>query len=234
MGGLTFLTGVVHRDPLGYGKLAALFQEIEPKAITLEVSRHGVEFRKKHGSVLRLELLENIEQLAAELDTSADHLISNGRISEILVQLELPFEYTAAFEYAESREILLVLADLSLYSREKTKYFHDLISISNLRNLLSSEDAPLEEKIVAEYQRARRELDDPKSSIDSIVWWASEARDEWDRREAHMARIIRRTRKYIDERGGGSLVHVGGWQHLLSGGLGSRLHGMGYRSILID
>jgi hypothetical protein len=234
MRGLNFLIGVVHRDPFGHEKLSVVFQEIEPEAITLEISRHGVEFRKKHGKALRLELLENIGQLAAELDTSVDRLTSNGRIAEILAQLELPFEYTAALEYAESREVLLVLVDLSIYSREKTKYFHDLISITNLRNLLAVEDVPLEEKIVAEYRRAGRMLDDPKSSIDSIGWWSSGLRDEWNKREAHMARVILRTRKYMDERRGGSLIHVGGWQHLLSDGLGSRLHGMGARSLLLD
>jgi hypothetical protein len=211
------MVGVVHRDPNGYKQLYSLLGRIRPQAITVEISPIAVIFRKEQGPRLLAELQENLKQMANELACPVEDIEKNSHIIEIQEQIKLPFEYQAAINYGRAFHIKVSPVDVSWYSRLKLSQFESLISQSNVKSLLKLCPYSLEEKIRKEYFRAdaafRHIGGSPLNTCPSVD------RQEWQIREDCMARRIRRAIDFVEGRGGGVLVHVGGWMHLLEGHL---------------
>ena len=86
-----FLIGTVHLDPDGYQLLLSLLETKRPETITVDVSRYALDFRKMVG----VDLLRQLEPFR-----SADGSLPCA-LESIAAQLEIPFEYRAAEDYAE-------------------------------------------------------------------------------------------------------------------------------------
>ena len=75
---------------------------------------------------------------------------------------------------------------------------------------------PLEEKFASEYARARDYLDGKIDPDRLFIGWNNEMREEWRKREEHIAHTIQRILRCLENRGGGTLVHLGGWVHIVN------------------
>jgi hypothetical protein len=215
------LVGVVHRDPEGYSRLQALLNLIRPRIITVEISPWAISFRKKYASLLLAELHKNLAQAAGEMSCSIQGLLQKGPIAEIKTQIKLPFEYQAALDYGEPLGVPVLPVDVSKYSKIKIAQFRHLISMANLSTLLRLEPYSLEEKVRQEYIRAVALWGN--CAYDPLAGCSLNTRQEWEVREASMARRIRRALKSVETRGGGVVFHLGGWMHLMEGRLYSLL-----------
>jgi hypothetical protein len=89
--GLTFV-GTSHIDPDGYEALLGRLSDIRPDVVLLEVSWFSVLFRR---TVARL-LLKMLHMNLKSLGIPASHEINN-----IIMYLEMPYEYRAAMRYRE-------------------------------------------------------------------------------------------------------------------------------------
>ena len=211
-----FLIGIVHRDPDGQNRLAEFLERLQPRAITVEISPYGLAFRKKNLSVLGKTFFENLSLIAREKGSTIDRLLKNGHIAEIREHFEFPFEYRAAREYAKVNEILLIPADVSRYARRKTQFFHELVSYDNLKTLLDFTSYPLDKKIASEYARAGDYLDGKIDPDRLFMGWNNKMREEWRKREKHIVHTIHRILRCLENHGGGTLVHLGGWVHVVN------------------
>ena len=73
-----------------------------------------------------------------------------------MAQVALPFEVRAARDYARLYDVPWRPLDLGAPSRRHLpRYARELLSLENLKALLATEDAPLEDYVAGEYQRAR-------------------------------------------------------------------------------
>ena len=122
-----------------------------------------------------------------------------------MAQVSLPFEVRVARDYARQYGIHWRPLDLGAPSRRHLpRYARELLSPENLRALLSTEDAPLEDYVAGEYQRARWAGWRPR-------WRPAGASPETVRRERLQARRLRR---HLARHG--RVAHLGGWEHLVS------------------
>jgi hypothetical protein len=214
---ILIMVGVIHRDPEGYKRLYSLLSDIRPQVITVEISPLAVTFRKKQGPRLLAELHENLRRAARELAYPLEDVLKNSHIAEIREQIKLPFEYQAALDYSGPLRIPVLPVDISRYSRVKLAHFQSLICLSNLKSLLKLGPSSFQEKVKNEYSRAAAAF--RRAGEDLLVGCPSETPREWEIREGCMARRIGRAVRFVDRGGGGTVLHVGGWMHLLEGRL---------------
>jgi hypothetical protein len=214
------LVGAVHRDPEGYLRLQALLDSVRPQIITVEISPWAVFFRKKYASFLLADFHRNLLR-AARQSSHIQSLMEIGVLEEIQAQIELPFEYRTSVDYGKPLGVPVLPVDVSACSRIKTVHFRHLISTANLSTLLKLEPYSLKEKVRQEYSRAAALWKKP--GYDPLAGCPPDIRQEWDLREAFMARRIRRAFKSLEAKGGGIVFHVGGWMHLIEGRLYSLL-----------
>ncbi|NMB74477.1 MAG: hypothetical protein GYA21_05035 [Myxococcales bacterium] len=187
------LVGTIHLDPEGYPRLILLFERLRPQVISVELSQYALKFRRQHGQRLR-ERLSGFRR--------PDGTLPEG-LAAVEAQLEIPFEYRAAHDYARlNRAKLVCIGDsrrsqalLSLLERE-------LMATDNLVTLALRRDIPLAELVACEWVRAKREFEkSPLAGTDLARRLASA-----DRKMARRIRVLATP--------GANLVHVGGWEHL--------------------
>jgi hypothetical protein len=148
----------------------------------------------------------------------SSRLLENGCIEGIVRQIELPYEYTAAGDFAVKSRIPLVCVDDSVTARPKLSLFDEMISVRNLETLHSIDFPSHSEQVRREYGKAV-EAFHQKDAVPFELQASSQAgKEEWERRTRIMARKIRRLYKGLADRGGGVLLHVGGWLHVGGGG----------------
>lgn len=191
------LVGVVHRDPEGQRLLERELERLAPSAITVELSPYGLLWREKHSARCLSKLHSILQRLPPPKRLHRE-------IQFIRLALELPFEYRASKNHADSRAIPLFCVDHNSLSRRYLQEMAErLITESNIRALVAQEDGDPCEIIHREYQRARLCLSSP--------WLAQDhpsPLELW--RERFMACRIRRVAERFKR-----VVHVGGWTHLL-------------------
>ena len=185
------LVGTVHLDPDGYRLLRRLLEELDPQTITVDVSPYALEFRRETGPGL-------LERLNAYWRT--DNSLPTG-LEAVAAQLEIPFEYRAAEDYARGSGARLVAVGDSSRSRELLGLVEEeLLNPENLAALAAREGPRLEEQVAREWQRARAGAAKPPP--DTASQKALAVQDE------RLAGLIR---EYAPQ---GALVHIGGWEHL--------------------
>jgi hypothetical protein len=221
------MVGTVHRDPGGYGKLLGVLDREAPDFITVEISPYALEFRAKRAADLRAALRENLKKIREQEGDSFRRLFSGGGVQGILLLLKIPFEWTAAEEYAGRRRIGLKPIDLSSFSEEKLSQVSELIRLENLKALAREVQPPLAEQVSRQYEKARALWRSPDA--------AGFASEEMKARERHMAGEIRRVMEENPKR---KILHIGGWEHLvpsLSGpSLFTKLNDVNLRRLLLE
>jgi hypothetical protein len=183
-----FLVGTVHLDPGGYDRLKGLLFELKPETVTVDVSSYALEFRRTVGREYRT-LLDNFRRDDGSLPPA---------LAAVDVQLQIPFEYRAADDYAEGRGARVVPVGDSAQSQKLLSHLsRELMTTDNLVTLASREEPPLAEQVEREWERARRDYLEGSPAAGSL--------------EKSDKRLARQIKEYA---GREPVVHVGGWEHL--------------------
>jgi pheromone shutdown protein TraB len=182
------LVGTVHLDPDGYDRLGNLLFELKPETVCVDVSQYALEFRRTVGREYR-SLLDNFRREDGSLPPA---------LAAVDVQLQIPFEYRAADDYAERRGARVVPVGDSAQSQKLLGHLsRELMTTDNLVELASREEPPLKEQVEKEWERAHRYYRQGSSAAVSL--------------ERTDKRLANQLREYA---GRESVVHVGGWEHL--------------------
>jgi hypothetical protein len=182
------LVGTVHLDPDGYDRLKTLLFELKPETVCVDVSTYALEFRRTLGREYR-SLLDNFRREDGSLPPA---------LAAVDVQLQVPFEYRAADDYAERRGARVVPVGDSAQSQKLLGHLsRELMTTDNLVKLASREEPPLSEQVEKEWERARKYY-----RVGSPTSGGIEKADK---------RLARRIKEYA---GREPVVHVGGWEHL--------------------
>ena len=204
------LVGVVHLDVEGHDRLKDLLGYLRPGLITLQISPYAVKIRRRRGAELRAGLESNLAQAARLAGVPIDLARRHGAIAALETQIDLPFEFVAAREYARANHARIRLVDDSGLSR---RFFRQLateaISPENLTALLAAPD----ESLAVRSRRARREGTWVRQGM-PVTKKPPPERDDF------LAEAIARAHRRFHPR---LHLHVCGWRHL--GPLLTRLAG---------
>lgn len=208
------LVGTLHLDPKGFKKSLALFESYQPDLILVEISTYGCRFRRKYRRRLRKRLTLNLRKSAKSSGVSFSRARNHYEIRKVWRQLNLPFEYRAAVNYASGRKVEVALVDSSSFSRKWIACWTDLISASNLKTLLGLSPHPL--SLRKHYQLAKTKIVGPTNSNSHPLSDREPADTSmWEERERYMAERIRKTIKTCNP---ARAIFIGGWWHLTEGG----------------
>lgn len=182
------LVGTVHLDPGGYDLLTSLLFELKPETVTVDVSLYALEFRRTVGREYRT-LLDNFRRPDGTLPPA---------LAAVDLQLQIPFEYRAAEDYAERRGARVVPVGDSAQSQKLLAHLsRELMTTDNLVKLAAREEPELLEQVEKEWKRARRYYLTGAPAAGSL--------------EKTDKRLARQIKEYA---GREPVSHVGGWEHL--------------------
>jgi len=207
------LVGVEHGDPEGFKRTKALLDALRPDLILIELSPFGRSLRAKKQRELSKTLSANVSQASLELNLVLRESLRHPDLVRIRRQICLPFEYRAARRCARAHGSRLVLCDDSALSRHWLASWPQLISLDNVRMLLSFHGTSKEHE--GSYVLARNALEEDPGG--GSVWSrAVESRGDswWDRREQYLARSVWNALHVLTPV---NPVYLGGWQHLVRG-----------------
>ncbi len=165
----------------------------------MEISRYSLRYRDRHGPRWQRRLKLALSSLPP---AAREHLA----LRRLAAQVALPFETRVARDYSRAYGISWRPVDLGEPARRHLpRYGRELLSPANLAALLTTPDGALEDFIGGEFHRARLPLR-------RAPWRAPGGRDGLNlRREKLLARRLRRASSQ-----GGRVVHLSGWEHLVS------------------
>lgn len=198
--GEIFLLGVVHGDPWGYERAWTLLNRLQPRIITVEISRYSLVYRRRHTEAWLRQFAAACEQLPADMRR---HLA----LQRLAAQISWPFEARVAAAYAQAAGIPWEPVDLNLIARRHLPlYSRELLTPANLQALLQSPDGNWLADIRQQYRRAARELAQPRAT--APLTWSTPAPHQRLREKIMAGRLRRLAKRW------GRLVHLGGWEHL--------------------
>jgi hypothetical protein len=182
------LVGTVHLDPDGYDLLSKLLFELKPETVCVDVSPYALEFRRTVGPEYR-SLLDNFRREDGSLPPA---------LEAVDVQLQVPFEYRAADDYAGRRGARVVPVGDSAQSQKLLAHLsRELMTTDNLVKLAAREEPPLLVQVEKEWKRARRNYITRAPAASGL--------------EKTDKRLARQIKAYA---GREPVTHVGGWEHL--------------------
>lgn len=205
------LIGTVHRDPRGEPVLLHLLQRLAPTVLTLEMSPAARDFRQQRAPLLLRRLERILGRFAHRERRNLEELRAHPAVVDIRELLALPFEFRAAAAYCERHRAELHLLDDSDLTRDQfTLTERELIRARNLLTLLSLPPQPPPPESLA----AARRLLAPQcpGEVRRAFLAARRGPVGIGPRDRRMAQKIRTLLGTMLE---GTLVHIGGWVHLL-------------------
>jgi hypothetical protein len=191
------MLGVIHRDKEGAPLLSRWLDYLKPDVITLEFSRYGMMFRKRHGSALRAR----VDALVAKMGLGTEPS-GRGALEALHAYIDLPYEYTETSQYADRLGIPLHLVDLDLFSYINLRSIDDLLDEKNVRIWFGDYEERAEE---ADKQRALARLFFDKG-IKAFSYT-----DDMLTRDRHVKEKLTLLTRHCQ---GKRVLHVCGWQHL--------------------
>ncbi|MFZ2088506.1 MAG: hypothetical protein WAU47_08010 [Desulfobaccales bacterium] len=195
-----YFLATVHGDPAGYERAWRFFEHIRPQVITVEISPFSVRYRQRAAKRWQQRLSEAMRALPANAP-------EKFAVARVAAQTALPFEYRAARDWGKVQNIPVKFLDAGKVARSHLpRYADELLCSENLRFLYETDAAgTLEEFVGAEFRRARLGLEGKLQPRPGGI----------DPQECSRERLwARRLRKLLA--GGHRLVHLGGWEHLVS------------------
>lgn len=208
------LLGTVHRDPRGMARLSEFYRFFGPDCILLEFSRHGLEFRLENQARLHKDLIDNLRQISRQSCISLKALMKHPEVAAIRRQISLPFEFRASRQYSLAAGIPFCLIDRSDFSHRWISFWPELISVKNLRLLISSQ-LRAQGSCACQYGQAalRMHIGRP-GHIRHYSTGRASSDFHWVKREQHLAR---KTVAVLCKMEPTRPLFVGGWQHLVPG-----------------
>ena len=217
-----YLLATVHGDPVGYARAWRFFEQVRPEVITVEISRFSVRYREQALEGWRRRLAEALKTLSPEAEKSL-------AVARVAAQADLPFEYRAARDWGKLHRVPIKFLDAGKVARSHLpRYADELLSPDNLR-VLSENGASgtLEDFVAAEFRRARL-------AREGKLRPRPRPADSGDKRRERL--WARRLMDLLKD--GKRVVHLGGWEHLVSweggGGLTQLLADLNPDVILLD
>ncbi len=207
------LVGVDHGDAEGFRRISTLLGSLQPDLILIELSPYGRSFRAAKQRELLKMLSANVSKASRDLRLARRDGLRHPAVVRIRRQICLPFEYRAARRFARAHGSKLVLCDASELSRHWLASWPEMISVQNIRLLLSSPGIPREHELSTFL--ARKVLTGDQEAGE--LWTRTvESRWDlwWDRREHYLARRIWTALHALSPT---CAVYLGGWQHLMRG-----------------
>ena len=202
------LLGTVHSDPKGFSRTRAFLEAHGPDLIMVEISPFALKFRKEHSSELRKVFLENLRTISRKLKIEFSRAVKHVRITAILRQISIPFEYRASAAYAKRTGTDLIMVDYSDFSRSWIETWQEMISAENIERLLELDSAG--PPVSSLYAQAARRISG--ESLQPEIRPADALR--WQEREEQMAREIASALERFNPV---RPVYIGGWWHLCCG-----------------
>lgn len=212
------LVGTVHRDSRGEERLARLLRQLAPDELTLEMSPTSLRYREERGHLL-LQRLDRILTRLGVPDRDREALENHPALADIRSLIALPFEYRAAADYAKQHRIPLSLIDLPEVSQRKLQRVEsELITLPNLRALLAHPALPASAETY--HSAAALVLRQSSAAVRAAFLAGRRGSEGIGPRDREMAATIRR---HLDAAPQLSLVHIGGWVHLIDDPAGETL-----------
>ena len=202
------LLGTVHSDPKGFARARTFLEQHRPDLILVEISPFALKFRKEHSSELRKVFLENLRTISRKLKIEFSRAVKHVRITAILRQISIPFEYRASAAYAKRTGTDLIMVDYSDFSRSWIETWQEMISAENIERLLGleSDGPPVCSLYVRAAERISRVPLRPETPLVDAL--------RWQEREEQMAREIASALERFNPV---RPVYIGGWWHLCCG-----------------
>lgn len=199
------MIGTIHRDPHGFAHLWGALKRLSPDVISVEASPYGLKYRLQNRRTLRSLLIRGLREALSPTPLTfglCKQLLRTSGIGGIKAFIDLPYEYKASRAYAQKKGTPLYCLDLSSHSQELLQATEELLSLENLRVLIRLETSALSERVTQERARARAALRSPML-----------IRPPSGVRERIMAkRLIGIIKRHPQA----DVVHIAGWEHLLS------------------
>jgi len=199
------LIGTIH---LYEESLPVLYNELKacaPNAVTVEISRFSVDFRKRREDRWKSILERRISVLPHEKR-------SNARLSLLKRQIAIPFEWRAATAYGNIHGVPVIPIDVEDLSRkELPAWEQDLLSRENLE-LITGED--IRSGVEEHFFRVKKEADNVLSNPSKIprpihpVSWLDDP--FWKNREYILFRRLKLVYSLYRR-----VIHVCGWMHIV-------------------
>jgi len=200
-----------------------------PDIVTVEMSEYGVSFRESIGLHLKERLLDILHVLRErpgrknrrELDTARNpsHI---GPVEDILLTLELPFEFRAVKTYCRRKRIPFRCIDLSNYSRDKLKKLEEeMITEENVRKTLALGPVDFHEELRKQRTLARRLNSRDADQFLIQTFLDGKPGDGFVQRDRYMSLRIKEVLKTHRK-----TLHVAGWEHLLDDPMENTLYGL--------
>lgn len=209
------LVGTVHLDPEGREVLNDIIEFLRPKIITVEISAFSVRYRSSHCEKWLRRLRDLIKALP-------ERRRFHTRLRLLDFQLRTPFEWDVAQCYGSANNTQCLAVDTSNLARDELPQWKKcLLSRENLLRITEGPEFDLDTHFKDCYSRARIVLKTPDGLPKPVnhLSWLSDT--YWKKREWTMADRIRRIHgEFSGNHGsseGGSLVHICGWMHLVTG-----------------
>ncbi len=196
------LIGSVHIDPLGAGSLYKRLLELRPDIITVEISPFSISYRNK----MLANWLSSFKKAQETLTIQErEHL----QLKLLYRSLLIPFEWVVSKAYAKKSSIPCVPIDIGEISKQELpRWSKELLSSFNLKLLVKQKDKDILEFFDSKYSTAQKILFE---NGNDFVFNLALNTEEFKKRDKIMAKRILRIIKHKD-----NLVHVGGWQHLIT------------------
>ncbi len=191
------MIGVIHGDTLGRTLLPGWLESARPDAVTVEVSRYGLEYRRSKGEALKGKVISTVEELRQE-----GRAVDEAGLEAVLSYIDPPFEFASASDYCARHGVHVFPIDVDRFSCARLARMEELVSRKNLARLLAH---PMPGGV--SFQAAIARL-----FFEKGVRAFSYTR-EMRLRDRHMSRAIAgimRGHAPAPAR----LVHICGWQHL--------------------
>ncbi|MDP8255362.1 MAG: hypothetical protein P9M14_06405 [Candidatus Alcyoniella australis] len=208
------LVGLVHLDPEGFRRLGDLLARIQPDAVTVEASRHGLDFRVSNGQGMLNEVGRTINKLAVVPDAVAGsdeqaatitRMLGHGAIESIRRQMRIPFEVRAVRDYCRRIGANWEPIDSDEHSRRETANWSELTCPANIARLLQTEHYNLADAVRQQTKLALSALNGEST--------AGEPPPDLFQRDRLMAARIGE----LLASGPGRITHIGGWRHIIPG-----------------
>ena len=202
------MVGTIHLYEEARPTLKAILNELNPRVLTVEISRFSIDFRQRH----HLAWKERLERAIQHLGLS----IRDCHVLELLKrQISMPYEWQVAKSFAVERGVRVVPIDISELSKmELPLWEEELLSEKNIKCIvLNSRDETLDRhfnRIRCEAASLLKGIQPMRSErIHPLTWLGDPF---WQRREKILFRRLMRIVRLA-----GGVVHVSGWMHCVAG-----------------